>query len=182
MHTDMQQHDLLGYSTDQKLLLLVELKARIQTGATSLAAQWLRQTAREQPQAYGLFVTSQWMLLRLPADKRLSSPRVVGFWLDALLEQLQESPSWKEADYVVETVSSLDSAIDTKRVPIQKLGSAALSQIVMSWLSFCILTPPDDLMQQPANAWLVESGLHEALYQGSILDSWSTSAGYALVR
>lgn len=178
----MQQYDLLGYSADQQLRLFVELKARIQTGATSVAAQWLRQLGGEHPQAYGLFVTPQWMLLRLPATKRLTSPRVVGFWLEALSRQLQESPGWSETDYAVETVGSLDSAIDTKRVSIQKLSGAALSPIVVSWLSFSILTPSADLLQQPANAWLVESGLHEALYHGSIIDSWSTPADYALIR
>lgn len=175
------QPDLIGYSSDHQLQLVIEIKARVQSGALSRAQHWLQQVGNELAGGFALFVTPAMLLLRLPQNLRLVAPRAIGNVPESLQEQLKDAGVGAELDYIVDALPSLDSAVNTHYVSLQTLGSDDLQQVVSSWLSFAIITPAAEL-QRSSNAWLVESGLHSALYQGTIVDPQAVPLSHALIR
>ncbi|RZK40071.1 MAG: hypothetical protein EOO57_02785 [Hymenobacter sp.] len=162
------QYDLLGYSTNGQLRLIVELKGRVQVGATRLAGEWLSRVSQQQPRLYALFITPEFMLLRLPMGQQLPSPVAVAFTHQQVVQQLLERLPG-QFDYAVNSVACLDTAIDTQRMPLHKLTAGGLERVVTSWLNSTLLLSATELQQQTAQAWLVESGLHEALANGTIV-------------
>ena len=170
--------DLLGYSADHTLRLVIELKPRIQRGATSLAGTWLRAVGEQRPDIYALFITAEFMLLRMPLVQRRPRPQLVS--MPAQAQQIQLlSRLESEIDYAINASACLDAAIDTQRVPLVKLSHNGLEQVVTSWLASSIITPATELLRQPTQAWLVESGLHSLLRNGTVVPPTSL-VNYAL--
>lgn len=171
------QYDLLGYSTDDQLRLVVEVKGRVQEGATRFASEWLQRTSRYYPELFALFVTPAFMLLRQPAAKRLPKPVFIGSMPQMLTQQLiMRLPS--QFDYAVNSTACLDAAIDTQRIPLDRLTGGGLERTVSSWLSFALLLPANELSQQQAQKWLVDSGLHEALQNGKVANTSAKPPAY----
>ena len=162
-----QWADILGYGMNQELLLAIELKPRLQAGATRMARRWFHELGQARPELYALFITSEFVALRLPAGRRRPEASITGL-PRALREQLKEV-LLDEIDYVVDAAATLDMAIDTHRVPLQKLDPPGLQRVVESWLDSCLATPAAKLKELPAQGWLVNSGLHQALQKGRIL-------------
>lgn len=167
--------DLLGYAADHTLHLVIELKSRVQSGATGLAKQWLQEVGQQRPELYALFITPEFMVLRLPFSQRGSNPRSVGFRRQVFQDQLFDRLG-SAIDYAVDTSACLDSAIDTQRVPLHKLGPNDLAQVVTSWLESSLMSSGTELLSQPTQSWLVESGLHGILQNGVVVPSISPVA------
>lgn len=159
--------DLFGYDAQQNLRLAVGMESRIQVGATRTAQKWLHEVGAQRPELYALFVTPEFIVLRLPAAQRPTSLHFVGAQRLALEAQLREVLRG-DADFVADASASLDAAIDTQRVPLQRLDPEALQRVVASWLGQCVTAPAGALGRRPAQAWLVESGLYGVLHGGKI--------------
>lgn len=177
-HVLTSQYDLLGYSTNGQLQLVVEIKARVQKGAIVLAREWLHKVGQEQPSLYALFVTPEFILLRLPSNKRLASPVFVAIRQASIMQLYERLPN--DFDYAVNAMACLDVAIDTQRIPLQKLVIGGLERVINSWLNSVLLLPAGELQQQPAQSWLVESGLHEVLANGTIVATLSGLYSYGV--
>ncbi len=161
--------DLLGYDANQNLRLVVELKARIpQSGTLRTAMQWLRETGQQRPELYALFITPEFVLLRNPASQRRPAPLLIGTQLQVLQEHLR-TLAGNDVDFAINTSECLNVAIDTQRVPLAKLVSGGLERVVTTWLSVALQDQSADLLAQPAQSWLVDSGLHTALRYGTIM-------------
>ena len=170
--------DLLGYNAEGTLQLAIELKPRrVQSGAMGMARHWLQEVGQQRPELYALFITSEYMLLRLPASRRLPEPYFAG--VRGVVQMQLRERLLGEVDYAVDTTKSLDMAIDTQRVPLQKLDTVGLQRVVESWLDSCLFMPDTKLTELPAQAWLVESGLHHALRNGRILPPVGGPSAYA---
>ena len=170
--------DLLGYDAGQNLQLVVELKPRVpQAGTLHMAGQWLREVGQERPELYALFITPEWVLLRNPAPHRQPRLRVLGTQRQAVQVQLADRLG-ADVDFAVNASECLGAAIDTQRMPLAKLVAGGLERVVASWLSAALQDLPAELLAQPAQGWLVDSGLHTALRHGTVMAS-SNPAAYA---
>ena len=168
--------DLLGYAADHTLHLVIELKPRrVQGGAPGIAKRWLHEVGQQRPDLYALFITPEFMLLRLPSSRRRSTPHLVSFQPDTMQAQLLERLGG-EIDYVVDSSACLDAAIDTQRVPLYKLGPNDLEQVVTSWLESSLSVSDNELLSRPTQAWLVESGLHRILQHGAVVPPTNPAA------
>lgn len=175
--TAWHRADLLGYDADGTLQLVIELKPRMQSGAMATAGQWFQDIGQQRPELYALFITPEYILLRMPAGRRLSEPRLL--LMRAMLKAQLFERIRGEMDYAVGADASLDMAIDTQRVPLQKLDPLGLQRVVESWLDSCLATPAAKLTELPAQGWLVNSGLHQALQKGQILPPVGGPSTYA---
>lgn len=174
-----QWADLLGYDTNGALKLMVEVKARVRPDAWQLARQWLEKASATEAALYCMFITPEFIALRLPADRRPGHVRVVGELPFSLIKNA-EAKTQRVADFLVETRMSLDLAIDTQRVPLHRLDPQGLTRTVDSWLETCLWMERRALENQPFQAWLVESGLYEVLVNGRIASSAGSGYAYAL--
>lgn len=109
--------------------------------------------AQEQRQRYGhpdcyfLLATPDYMALWLPAkDGQASSPSV----------------------YKADAAAVLANYLTIERHPLRALQEQDFSLVISSWLGSVMFKPASTLLEMPAQAWLVESGLHERIYRGYI--------------
>ncbi|MGI4885503.1 MAG: hypothetical protein ACRYFR_11145 [Janthinobacterium lividum] len=72
------------------------------------------------------------------------------------------------APYATEASPVLAGYLTLERHPLHHLSGQALSLVVSSWLGSVIFKPASALLEMPAQAWLVQSGLHERIYRGYI--------------
>lgn len=137
--------DLVVFSADQKTRLIVELKAH--TRLHSNKTDWLPTVHQQysQPGCYFLFVTPERLFLWLPDAEPSAEP---AFALDA-----------KQV---------LAGRLDTQRFPLNRLSGQELESVVYSWLLFTLFKSEEELLADPDQRWLVQSGLHRLIYHGDI--------------
>lgn len=68
----------------------------------------------------------------------------------------------------VPSAEVLANYLAIERYPLVALSEQELSLIVSSWLGSVMFKPATTLSAMPAQAWLVESGLHQAIYRGYV--------------
>lgn len=139
--------DFVVTSADGEVRLLVEVKTRNPAYMSDNEDVWPNELRREYGQytCYFLLVTAERMLLFLPGDPAMG-PLMVS----------------KESSAV------LAPYLNVERFPLRLLGELELGGVVRSWLGSVMFKPATVLLAEPAQAWLVESGLHTQIYQGYI--------------
>ncbi len=143
----MQIHRPAGYpdftisSATGEEQLVVEVRSWMPTPAQ----------AQEQRQRYGS-PTCYFLL---------ATPDRMALWLPAQNEQLLAASA-----YTVDTSLVLANYLTIERHPLQALDGQVFSLVVSSWLGSIMFKPARTLLDMPAQAWLVESGLHERIYRG----------------
>ncbi len=126
--------------------LLIEVKARM---PASTATETVRpaELRREYGQfdCYFLLVTAEQILLFSPGD-----------------------PADGARVYAHDASAVLAGYLTIERFPLAALGGLKLSAVVRSWLGSVIFKPRAVLLNDPAQAWLVESGLYAQIHRGYI--------------
>jgi hypothetical protein len=83
---------------------------------------------------------------------------------------------WKNAppmettppDYEIDTQQVLQPYLAKLQTSLSALSENGFELLIRSWLEDVVNSPPDSARLGQANRWLVESGLYEAIRQGSI--------------
>lgn len=141
------QPDIVVYSASQETRLLVEVKARQPVTENTDAEIWPVEIRQQfgRFDCYFLLVTPERMLLFLPGDPTRGNALVGA------------NPSLV-----------LRGQLNTEKFPLQQLDEYQLISTVYSWLMFSQYTAEDELLADPAQQWLVNSGLHKAIFHGDI--------------
>lgn len=74
----------------------------------------------------------------------------------------------RSATRQVLSVEVLADYLAIERYPLTTLSEQELSLIVSSWLGSVMFKPAETLLSMPAQAWLVQSGVHEAIHRGYV--------------
>ncbi|GAA3992964.1 hypothetical protein [Hymenobacter antarcticus] len=143
VHHPVISPDFVITSATGEEQLLVEVKTWMPTPAQ---AQELRQNYGH-PACYFLLATPDHMALWLPTQG--------------------EQPLVASA-YSVDASLVLANYLTLERHPLQALDGQVFSLVVSSWLGSVMFKPARTLLDMPAQAWLVESGVHERIYRGYI--------------
>lgn len=143
LHSPVIRPDFTVSSAAGEEQLLVEVKNWTPTAAQALE---LRQQF-DHFDCYFLLTTPDRMLLWTP---------------------VAAGQSLTAASYAIEASPVLANYLTLERYPLKALSGQDLSLVVSSWLGSIIFKPAATLMEMPAQAWLVQSGLHERIYRGYI--------------
>lgn len=144
--------DFIVSSATGEKQLLVEVKkwvpAPMQSGQHSVVNRQRERMGRAD--CYLLLVTPERMTLWPPASAAQGESA-----MRAIAKHVQSAEVL--ADYLA-----------IERHPLTALSEQELSLIVSSWLGSVMFKPPETLLKMPAQAWLVQSGLHAAIYRGYV--------------
>lgn len=150
LHSPAIRPDFTVSSVTGEAQLVVEVKNWTPTPARAFNQ---RQMANEQrrmfdyPECYFLLVNPNQMALWLPVENG---------------QHLMASA------YNVDSTLVLANYLTIERHPLRALTEQDFSLVISSWLGSVIFKPAQTLLEMPAQAWLVESGLHERIYRGYI--------------
>ncbi|GAA4007708.1 hypothetical protein GCM10022408_19660 [Hymenobacter fastidiosus] len=139
--------DIVVYSPDRKPKLLVDVKVRPSKPVDEQHIEWPAEIRRQHGyfDCYFLLVTPERMLLFAPGDPELGT-QIVG----------------------ADSTAVLQRQLDTTRFPLRQLDEQQLVSAVYSWLMFSQFKTADELLADPAQQWLVTSGLHATIFHGDI--------------
>ncbi len=93
----------------------------------------------------------------------LATPDQMALWLPTEGDQPLAASA-----YTVDATLVLANYLTIERHPLKALNEQEFSLVIASWLGSVIFKPARTLLAMPAQAWLVESGLHERIYRGYI--------------
>ncbi len=151
----MQKADIAVYSPDHRLQLIVEVK-----GKTDATPQWAAQIRRNLL-AHSTIPLTPFFLLAARDHFYL--------WRDgtAVLEA-------KLPDYVVDAHPIVAPYINNTPLKLERIGDSSLQLIMTSWLSLLVTSKlsPEDV--EPDEKWLFDSGLYDAIKEGSVEPQSST--------
>ena len=160
--------DLLGYSAQHELRLLVEVQA-----GRYWAAKDLTTWTDEDWEDFFQEETSAWFP---SSNKPTTDPRTwTTPWFFLLVTPRQTAlwqpgaSHWRRPDYIIATITILDKRIDTQRFPLETLDTQQLAGTVHDWLLLTQFATNDKLSADPKQSWLVASGLYAAIYRGDIV-------------
>ena len=141
--------DLAVYSKDGQLVLVVQVKGKLDA-----SAQWASQL-RSNILAHGIYPKAPYFLMVFPEK----------FYLWANVDaQLDMS----EPTYAVDARPVLKPYLDKAGITQgQKISSQSLVLIVASWLSKIIYSEQPPSETDESEQWLVDSGLYTAVAGGS---------------
>lgn len=140
--------DIAVYNQEDRLTLAVEVKNKLNTSAA-----WAAQL-RRNILAHGTFPNAPYFLLAFPDRFYL--------WADT-----SRQPVMREPDYTIDARPLLRSYFQQMGVTPEEVSSQSLEFIVSSWLGKIVHAEPGDQAPDEVPQWLLESGLHQALAQGS---------------
>lgn len=143
LHHPVIRPDFVITSATGEEQLLVEVKTWM---PTPTQAQELRQQYGH-PDCYFLLATPDRMALWLPT---------------------QDEQSLAASAYSVDASTVLANYITLERHPLQALTGQVFGLVVSSWLGSVMFKPAGTLLDMPAQAWLVDSGVHARIYRGYI--------------
>ncbi|MFN8489527.1 MAG: hypothetical protein U0350_18230 [Caldilineaceae bacterium] len=143
------QPDVVVYSSQDKPQLVVEVKNR--SGASD---EWARQMRRNLL-AHALVPATPYFLLVLPD--------YIYLWRSKDLANIENPP-----DYKVETQVVLADYLQRLSRPLREISEYSLELLVNSWLKD-IVNLPQLAQDDPAQRWLIESGLYNAIQKGSVI-------------
>ncbi|MDQ2793932.1 MAG: hypothetical protein M3Y12_07990 [Bacteroidota bacterium] len=93
----------------------------------------------------------------------LATPERMALWLPA-----QDEQPLAASAYSVDASLVLATYLTIERHPLQALSEQVFSLVVSSWLGSIMFKPARTLLDMPAQAWLVDAGVHERIYRGYI--------------
>ena len=93
----------------------------------------------------------------------LATPERMALWLPMQEEQLLAASA-----YSVDAAVVLANYLTLERHPLQALNGQEFSLVISSWLGSVMFKPARTLLDMPAQAWLVDAGVHERIYRGYI--------------
>ncbi|GGF09143.1 hypothetical protein [Hymenobacter cavernae] len=139
--------DIMVYSADQQLQLLVEVKARPLHPVNELDLEWSYEVRSEYGHfdCYFLLVTPERMLLFTPGELGKGSEV-----------------------FSADSTAVLSRQLDTNRFPLRQLDGVELASLVYSWLMFTQFKSEEELLADPNQQWVVKLGLHAAIFHGDI--------------
>ncbi len=140
--------DFIVSSAAGEKQLLVEVKKWLPLPIQSGLAAWIAKERRRLalPESYVLLVTPEKMTLWPPPSTSAA----------------------RSATYSVPARDVLAAYLSVERYPLASLNEQELSSVVSAWLGSVMFKPKATLLENPAQAWLVQSGLHSAIYRGFI--------------
>ena len=159
---------IVSSSTGEKQLL-VEIKRLLPSAIEDAPATWVKQ-ARERwqlPTGYVLLVTPERMVLWPPQSSVAPSVSPSVSPSGAPSGRLSVS-AYQGASVTKASAEVLANYLSIERYPLGALSEEELSLVVSSWLGSVIFKPETTLLELPAQAWLVQSGLYAAIYRGFI--------------
>ena len=139
--------DLTTYDRDNKLALVVEVKSKLDA-TVSWAAQLRRNIL-----AHGTFPNAPYFLMAFP-DR---------FYLWKNSDSNNESI---KPNYIIDAYPTLQPYFDQSGVSAEQVSGHSLELIIASWLNEIIHKRPDEI--DSSQQWLIESGLYNAVVDGSI--------------
>lgn len=150
MYPPVQTHpDLLVVSSSGEKQLLVEVKSWLPTAIEDTPADWAQQTRNRRHFADGYLL--------------LVTPESVALWLPPLVNAVADVPPIRQPSADV-----LANYLKIESYPLAALSEQELQLVVTAWLGSVMFKPAATLLALPAQAWLVESGLHAAIFRGFI--------------
>ena len=139
--------DLTAYNRDSQLVLVVEVKSKL--NATPKRTAQLRRDIL----AHGTFPNAPYFLMAFPDRFFL--------WKNA-----GSNHELLEPTYVIDAHPILQPYFEQSGVTAAQVSGQSLELIVASWLSEVIHKTPDEL--DDAQQWLIDSGLYDAIAGGSL--------------
>lgn len=142
--------DLAVYGVDHKLKLLVEIKNKV--GAS---LNWAAEMRRNLL-AHSVIGPSPFFLLALSDSFHL--------WKNA------ETVNWQSLpDYSVPAEEVLSELLKGSSISLEKISGYGLEMLVSSWLTLVMISDLTPETALPAQQWMFESGLYQAIHDGSII-------------
>lgn len=140
--------DLVVHARDSSPQLIVEIKTK-----TPASADWAMRLRRNLF-AHQSFPKTPFFLLALPDSSYL--------W--------KNSPSRETAppDYEIDTRQALRPYLEKLKIPLSALSESSFEILVRNWLEDLMSKTLDSAQVAPTDRWLVDSGLYDAIKQGSI--------------
>jgi hypothetical protein len=142
--------DIAAYSPEKKLVLVVEVKNR-----RSASPEWAAQMRRNLV-AGSVVPSSQYFLLALPD--------VFYLWQTAPGRQPDALP-----DYSIDPAPLLAPYVDQTQVSIGDISEQGLELLTSAWLQDLMSADMSKERTNPALSWLFDSGLFDAIKNGSII-------------
>ena len=159
---------IVSSSTGEKQLL-VEIKRWLPSAIEDAPTTWVKQARQrwQLPACYVLLVTPERMVLWPPYSS--VAPSVRPSVTISVAPSVRPSAPARQGPAVTKASAEvLANYLNVERYPLKALSEEELSLVVSSWLGSVIFKPEATLLEMPAQAWLVESGLHAAIYRGFI--------------
>jgi hypothetical protein len=141
--------DIVVYSKDEKPQLIIEVKQQAR-----VSAEWAAQMRRNLL-VHAVVPPSPFFLLVLPDRLYL--------WKHAT--SLEAVP----ADYEIDVSGTLAPYVASSQLTLDSLSEYSLELIVVSWLNDLILAALPRQREEAALDWLYDSGLYDAIKDGSVL-------------
>ncbi len=142
--------DLSGYSSDNRLLLAVEVKSK--RGASP---EWAMQF-RGNLLSHSFLPDTPYFLM--------ATPDVFFLWKNAASAAPDALP-----DYTLDAKEALGSLIDRASLSLETISKQGLEFLIATWLQDLILSDLSTETAPPRLRWLFESGLYDALKNGLVL-------------
>jgi hypothetical protein len=140
--------DIAVYGLDRRLQLVVEVKNRL-----NASVEWATRM-RENLLSYSAIPNAPYFLLALPDFFYL--------WKEAA------STTDGQPDYKIEAKEALSSYVDESIRPLNDVSKYGLEILVASWLDGLVNSELTKDTSDPSLHWLFDSGLYEAIKNGSV--------------
>ena len=147
--------DIAVYSPDHRLQLVVEVK-----GKTHATPQWAAQMRRNL-MAHSIIPPAPFFLLA--ARDHFYLWRNEGKSFDV-----------KPPDYIVDSRPIVAPYLSDTPIALERISDSSLQLIVTSWLNLLVNSNLSLEVMGPAERWLFDSGLYEAIKNGSVEAESST--------
>lgn len=139
--------DLTAYDQDNQLVLVVEVKSKLDA-----PPDWAARL-RRNILAHGTFPNAPYFLMVFPDRFYL--------WKDIASNHEPTAPT-----YVIDARPILQPYFEQTGLTVDQVSGQSLELIVASWLGELIHKAPDEL--DSSQQWLIDSGLYEAVAGGSL--------------
>ena len=145
MNVITRQPNFIAYSAEHQPRLVVEVK--LSAHLRQNESNWLQNIRQQygQNNCYFLFATPEQLFLWLPETNSTAMP-----------------------DYTKDAEAVLAERVDMNRFPLNSLNNNQLESIIYAWLMLAQFTPAEQVQANPAQSWLIASGLHAAIYRGDL--------------
>jgi hypothetical protein len=139
--------DLAAYDQNNQLILVVEVKSKL-----NVPPEWAARL-RRNILAHGTFPNAAYFLMAFPDRFYL--------WKNTIATQEATEPT-----YVIDARPILQPYFERADTTAALISGQSLELIIASWLNELIHKAPDQL--DASQQWLLESGLHDAIFGGSL--------------